>query len=252
MIPAALEIYRRSEMNREESETQMRIKGAMKMKSTVKRILHAGVPVPGLLRPVVRMVYRIGVLTAELLRWAYGGLIAATVVKSVAEGGQRLRIERIPYMRGGGRIVLGSDIYISGKIGIGFSRHSFTVPTLKVGDRTFIGHDCVFAIAGQVTIGNDCLIAGGVRIQDNDGHPLDPVLRREGKAVTAENIWPVVIGSNVWIASRAVILKGVTIGDNSVVGAGAVVTKNVPSDSVVAGSPARVVRSLRRQEVEHP
>jgi acetyltransferase-like isoleucine patch superfamily enzyme len=97
-----------------------------------------------------------------------------------------------------------------------------------------------------VTIGDDCLIGGGVRIQDTDGHPLDPVLRRQGMAVPSDNVRPVVIGNNVWIAPRAVILKGVTIGENSVVGTGTVVTHDVPSNTVVAGNPARVIRSLER------
>jgi acetyltransferase-like isoleucine patch superfamily enzyme len=83
-----------------------------------------------------------------------------------------------------------------------------------------------------------------VSVGDYDGHPIDPVLRRFSSA-PPEEIRPVMIGDDVWIGRHATILKGVTIGDRSIVGAGAVVTRSVPPDVVVAGNPARVVRSLR-------
>jgi len=70
-------------------------------------------------------------------------------------------------------------------------------------------------------------------------HPIAPSQRRE--AVIAK---PIVIGKNVWIAAGATVVGGVTIGDNSVVAAGSVVTKDVPPDSLVAGNPARLVRSI--------
>ena len=68
--------------------------------------------------------------------------------------------------------------------------------------------------------------------------------RRSGVTFTADNVLPVTIGNDVWIGHGAVILKGVRIGDRSVVGARAVVTRDVPADTVVAGNPARVVKSL--------
>ncbi len=88
------------------------------------------------------------------------------------------------------------------------------------------------------------MIGGGVRIQDNDGHPLDPEARRRGEKVPESAIKPVVIGCNVWLGARATILKGVTIGDNAVVATGSVVTRDVAANTVVAGVPARAVRHL--------
>ena len=92
-------------------------------------------------------------------------------------------------------------------------------------------------------IGKHCLLSGGVSVSDYDGHPTDAVLRRTSPA-PRESIEPVVIGDDVWIGAAARILKGVTIGDRSIVGAGAIVTKDVPPDVVVAGNPARVVKWL--------
>lgn len=214
------------------------------MKKIAESVLRAGLPMPGVVKPLARMLYLAGVGLAELLRWAYGAVVAGPVVKSLSEGGKRLRVERVPYIRGKGRIVIGSDVYISGQIGISFSRHAGQTPELIIGDRVFIGHECGFGVAGRITIGNDCLIGGGTRIQDNDGHPLDPEKRRAREPVAPENVRPVTIGNNVWIAPRATILKGVTIGENSIVGTGSVVTKDVPPNTVVAGNPAALIREL--------
>jgi acetyltransferase-like isoleucine patch superfamily enzyme len=73
---------------------------------------------------------------------------------------------------------------------------------------------------------------------------VDAALRREHRPTPCEGIWPVVLGDDVWIGADATILKGVTIGDRAIVGAGAVVTSDVPADTVVAGNPARVIRTM--------
>src|SRR5205814_9956626 len=97
-------------------------------------------------------------------------------------------------------------------------------------------------IARSSRIGRHCLIAAGVSIADYAGHPLDADARRRGLTSPLEAVRPVEIGDDVWIGSGAAILKGVSIGDRAVIGAHAVVTRDVPSDSVVAGNPARTVR----------
>lgn len=91
---------------------------------------------------------------------------------------------------------------------------------------------------GKVIIGDNCLITHGTIILSHDGslRLIDPGADRAGK---------VVIGNNVFVGVNAIILRNVTIGDNSVVAAGAVVTKDVPPASVVAGNPARVIRMLQ-------
>ena len=94
----------------------------------------------------------------------------------------------------------------------------------------------------SVTIGSETLIAGGTHIYDSDFHSLDPVARIGGDD-EAETL-PVSIGNQCWIGSRCLILRGVTIGDQAVIGAGSVVTKDVPPRQVWAGNPARLIKEL--------
>lgn len=108
---------------------------------------------------------------------------------------------------------------------------------LIIGDRTFINYGVDIAATGLVSIGADCLIGTHVSIIDNDFHGLADRLQMPSPK-------PVTIGDNVWIGNRAIILPGVTIGDGAVVGAGSVVTRDVPARTVVAGNPARVLREL--------
>ena len=92
----------------------------------------------------------------------------------------------------------------------------------------------------RIVIGNDCLIGDRVSIFDSDFHEIDPAARRSGTGASK----PVEIGNNVWIGSSVTVLKGVTIGDNSVIGVMSVVSKPVPPNSVAVGNPAKVIRTL--------
>lgn len=108
---------------------------------------------------------------------------------------------------------------------------------LHLGERVFINAGCRFQDQGGITIGDDCLI-GHNTVMASLNHDLDPDHR--GDLLPA----PIVLGRNVWVGAGATILAGVTIGDDAVVAAGAVVTKDVPARTVVVGSPARVVKEL--------
>lgn len=216
------------------------------LKQLIVRMLHSDLPLPRALRPVIRRLYGAGVYLREGLALAWKWLVVSPVVRSVCcEVGPGLRIERIPYIRGQGQIYLGEQVYLSGKISIHMSAKTPGVtPTLKIGDRTFIGHDCAITLRHGISIGSECLLAGGILIQDNDGHPLDATRRRAGEPVSAQEVAPVEIGDGVWIGRRSMILKGIHIGDNAVIGAASVVTRDVPANTVVAGNPARVIKTL--------
>ena len=110
---------------------------------------------------------------------------------------------------------------------------------LHIGDGVYMNTGCVILDCAKVEIGARTLLGPAVQIYTAI-HPLDPAER----AAFIETAKPVIIGSNVWIGGAAVILPGVTIGDNAVVGAGAVVTKDVAANTVVAGNPAKVIREL--------
>jgi acetyltransferase-like isoleucine patch superfamily enzyme len=109
---------------------------------------------------------------------------------------------------------------------------------LRVGRNVFINQNCTFYDLGGLDIGDEVMIGPNVSLI-TAGHPLEPAQRRA--AVVAR---PIVIERNVWIAAGATVIGGVTVGENSVVAAGSVVTRDVPPNTLVAGNPARIVRSL--------
>ena len=108
---------------------------------------------------------------------------------------------------------------------------------ITLGKRIFINSGCRFQDQGGVVIGDDCLI-GHNTVMATLNHDLAPGRRADMHPA------PIVLGRNVWIGSNVTVLPGVTIGDNAVVAAASVVTKDVPENTVVVGSPARVVRTL--------
>jgi acetyltransferase-like isoleucine patch superfamily enzyme len=109
---------------------------------------------------------------------------------------------------------------------------------IRVGRNVFVNQNCTFYDLGGLDIADDVMIGPNVSIITT-GHPLEPSQRR---AVVIGK--PIVIEKNVWIAVGATIIGGVTVGENSVVAAGSVVTKNVPPNTLVGGNPARIIRSI--------
>ena len=109
---------------------------------------------------------------------------------------------------------------------------------IRVGHRVFINQNCTLYDLAGISIGDDVMIGPNVSII-TEGHPVAPSRRRA--CVVGK---PIVIERNVWIAAGATIVGGVTVGENSVVAAGSVVTRDVPPNTLVGGNPARVIRSI--------
>jgi acetyltransferase-like isoleucine patch superfamily enzyme len=109
---------------------------------------------------------------------------------------------------------------------------------ISVGRNVFVNQNCTFYDLGGLDIGDDVMIGPNVSIITT-GHPIEPSQRRA--SVIAK---PIVIERNVWIAAGAIIIGGVTVGENSVVAAGSVVTRDVPPSTLVGGNPARAIRSI--------
>jgi acetyltransferase-like isoleucine patch superfamily enzyme len=109
---------------------------------------------------------------------------------------------------------------------------------IRVGRNVFVNQNCTFYDLGGLELADDVMIGPNVSIITT-GHPLEPSQRR---AATVGK--PIVIERNVWIAAGATIIGGVTVGENSVVAAGSVVTRNVAPNTLVGGNPARVIRSI--------
>lgn len=117
------------------------------------------------------------------------------------------------------------------KVDYGFNLH--------VGAGTFINFGLTALDPAPIRIGENCQIATNVQLL-TPLHPLEPTPRRDG----LEKALPITIGNNVWLGGGVIVCPGVSIGDNSVIGAGAVVTKDVPPNVVAVGNPARIVRSI--------
>ncbi|BAY22219.1 maltose transacetylase [Calothrix sp. NIES-2100] len=110
---------------------------------------------------------------------------------------------------------------------------------IYAGDRLYMNYGCVILDCNTVHIGDNVLCAPHVQIY-TAYHPTEPEIRLTGKELAA----PVKIGNNVWIGGSAIICPGVTIGDNTTIGAGSVVVKDIPNNVVAAGNPCRIIRHL--------
>jgi acetyltransferase-like isoleucine patch superfamily enzyme len=111
---------------------------------------------------------------------------------------------------------------------------------IRIGHNVFVNQNCTFYDLGGLDIADDVMIGPNVSLITS-GHPLETSRRR-----TTTIGKPIVIEENVWIAAGAIIIGGVTVGENAVVAAGSVVTHDIPSNTLVGGNPAKVIRSIDR------
>lgn len=143
-------------------------------------------------------------------------------------------------------LIVGNSSIVDGPIS--YDREGASV---SIGDRTFIGGASIVC-AEKIEIGSDVLISWGCTIVDHNSHATDWTSRKNDVVAWAQGkkdwsgvkINPVKISDRVWIGFNVIILKGVTIGEGAIVGAGSVVTKDVPPYTIVAGNPARIIREI--------
>ena len=114
---------------------------------------------------------------------------------------------------------------------------------IEVGKNFFANYNCIILDVGKVIIGDNCQLAPNVAIY-TAGHPVHPAARNTLFEYGAD----VIIGNNVWIGGNAVICPGVRIGDNAVIGAGSVVTKDIPAWTIAAGNPCKVIRGITEED----
>ena len=143
---------------------------------------------------------------------------AAMLSELFAEVGESCYIES-PYFAnwGGHHVHLGSNVYANAGLKLVDDTHIY------IGDNTMLGPNVVIATAG---------------------HPIDPDLRREGLQYNM----PVHIGKNCWLGAGVIVMPGITIGDNAVIGAGSVVTRDIPANVVAVGNPCRVLRPVGERD----
>jgi acetyltransferase-like isoleucine patch superfamily enzyme len=160
-------------------------------------------------------------------------------LRSAQALGPRVRLWGIPAISNQGQLLIGDRV----RLASGISTLELSVGpggTMQIGDRVLINHGCSIGATKLVRIGDRCNIGSQCILIDNAFHELDPD-RRDYQPASA----PVVLEDNVWLAARVIVLPGVTIGRNSVIGAGSVVTKDIPPDVLAAGIPAKVIRPLQ-------
>lgn len=164
--------------------------------------------------------------------------------------GKNLQIPgKVSWLIGGGKLKIGDIFYLSSGNGVNpiasnLQADVYVEPgsTLTIGNNVGMSSTRLW-IHESARIGNNVKIGGCVLITDTDAHPMDYVARRSSNEGTKSA--PVVIEDDVWIGAHCIILKGVTIGARSVIGAGSVVTKSIPVDCVAAGNPCRVIKNLK-------
>jgi maltose O-acetyltransferase len=140
------------------------------------------------------------------------------------------------HFRAGGDVKFGDGVCLVGTV-VPIEIVSHEGSHISIGDHTFINYGASITAYGEVSIGRHCLFGHHLRIIDRNEHGIE---QREMPSPAA----PVVIEDHVWIGAHVIILPGVRIGRNSAIGAGTVVTNDVPANCIAAGNPARVVRTF--------
>ena len=149
----------------------------------------------------------------------------------------------------GGKVRIGDNFYFSSGDAVNpIGSNSQGAIYVENGASLAIGNDVGMSstrmwIHDSIKIGNHVKIGGCVLMTDTDAHPIDFMARRSSNEGTKSA--PIVIEDDVWVGAHSIILKGVTIGARSIIGAGNVVTKNIPADCVAAGNPCRVIKNLK-------
>jgi maltose O-acetyltransferase len=134
----------------------------------------------------------------------------------------------------------GNNLYVTPPFQVDYGRH------VEIGNNFYANMDCIFLDVNKIIIGDNVMVGPRVSFY-TAGHPIDAEIRIE----ELEFGLPITIEDNVWIGGSATILPGVTVGRNSIVAAGAVVTKDVPSNSIVGGNPARLIRVINQDDKQY-
>jgi acetyltransferase-like isoleucine patch superfamily enzyme len=222
--------------HRRETPLQRRVFGWLKTSSAAR------VPTVPVLHPALlaERRFRKGPLRLLLSKIYYEPLFRL----QCEQAGEGLLLhEDMPKIIGNLSISLGKRLTLSGAQ-VWVAAGSGPRKTLLVGDDCSIGHGVELTVGEHIRIGDHVRIANHVALSGYDGHPLDPLARARNEPPSTDRSGAIVVGDYAWIGDGAVLLKGVTIGRGAIVASRAVVTKDVPELAVVAGNPARVVRSI--------
>nr|WP_240345716.1 acyltransferase [Photobacterium sp. Alg240-V54] len=149
----------------------------------------------------------------------------------------------LPFFSGPLVMSIGNDCRISGKTTFSGRTDSIN-PTLTIGDNVDIGWQTTIAVGDKIIIGNNVRIASQGFLCGYPGHPIDPHLRAQGLADLPQQIGSIILEDDVWVCTRVSILGNVTIGSRSIIATGSVVTQSFPPDTLIAGNPAKAIKTL--------
>ncbi|MFA0269268.1 DapH/DapD/GlmU-related protein [Vibrio cyclitrophicus] len=217
----------------------------------LKDLRSAELPTPQILN---RCLYQAHKLVANMVsgftRFFYW---TPTFKGRIAQCGKHLYLYGgLPFVSGPLQISIGDNCRISGHStfsGCTQPLEGLEHPLLSIGNNVDIGWQSTIAVGGKVIISDNVRIAGGAFLFGYSGHPLDAKRRAAGEGDDPQQIGDIVLEQDVWLGTNVTIKGGVTIGEGAVVAAGSVVTKNIPSFSIAAGNPARVVGQIKSEEV---
>lgn len=205
-----------------------------------------------LIRPIHSTLYFLHKLVtsffANLFRILYFTPLFRSCVKN--NPGNLFLFNGLPLILGSLDIRIGNNCQISGKTTFSGRTAALQKPQLVIGENVYIGGQTTISIGRLVKIGDNVRIAGRTFLAGYPGHPEDPVARAQGLPELDEQVGDIVLEDNVWLASRIIVLEGVTIGENTIVAAGSVVTRDLPPNVIAGGVPARVIRTLSKSEEE--
>ncbi|MGV2837972.1 acyltransferase [Vibrio cyclitrophicus] len=218
----------------------------------LKYLRSAELPTPQILN---RWLYQAHKLVANMVsgftRFFYW---TPTFKGRIAQCGKHLYLYGgLPFVSGPLQISIGDNCRISGHStfsGCTQPLEGLEHPLLSIGSNVDIGWQSTIAVGGKVIISDNVRIAGGAFLFGYSGHPLDAKRRAAGEGDDPQQIGDIVLEQDVWLGTNVTIKGGVTIGEGAVVAAGSVVTKNIPSFSIAAGNPARVVGQIKSEEVK--
>ncbi|MDR4889989.1 DapH/DapD/GlmU-related protein [Fredinandcohnia sp. QZ13] len=179
-----------------------------------------------------------------------GNVFAINYENLILEG--NVKFVQTTIFNGLGKVVIGGDV----NVGYELAPHFYGLHTLiqaryensyvSIGSSSHLSNDITIIAAESIVIGQDCLIGDRVTMMDHDGHEINPTSRSSSFGKCA----PIRIGNNVWVGSNVTILKGVNIGDNAIIAANSVITRDVMKNTIVAGNPGKLIKEIKVENEE--
>jgi acetyltransferase-like isoleucine patch superfamily enzyme len=211
------------------------------LKRTIVRTMNFSLTPPAFLRAPLYAAYSTHFVLKNTLRGLINICYSGPLFKARCERvGKNLHLWFLPHVSGPTQLFLGDDVKVFGLLHI-ISSRVIDNPRLEIGNGVHLGHKVSIIVNREVVIEEGCNIASGVRIADSDAHPRNSLDRIKGLPPPPDEIKPVRICRGAWLSTNCMVMKGVTVGEGAVVGAGSIVMTDVPPYAVVMGNPARII-----------